>query len=863
MSTRKEQPAPRRSNKFSWFLSLLIAISALPVSAEEPGELLLVALRVDQEILIDAMGAYGRDGGMLLPLGEICRALRIGVTVDAAHGTAEGFFGNETRRFRLDAGAGEVTIGGAAHAVPPRKVALTDDEIYVDGALLGSWFPFDVRIDLFGAMVLLLPREKLPFQVQRERERAIEQALAGLRAPGETPPFVRNPYAIVTRPFVDQQLRFHHVGGKAAMQYATLATGDLLGAEASFFLSGGNEKPFDLARGTLGRSDPNAQLLGPLHAREIAGGDVLLPGNDLVTTTVRGNGVLLSNFPLQRLTDFSGQTLTGELPPGWDVELYLNGALIAFQKRDDGRYEFRDVPVLYGFNVFRLVFHGPHGELRQQIRTHHIGDTLTPPGTLQYRVGSAAPDVEAPRSMAELSCGVTSRLSVAALAARLGDEQFATAGVRSSMGRFFTYADIGGSSRGGRIVRAGVQSRIGGVAMGLTRAELSGGYTSETFRPILDTIASRTTLRLGGMIHRVPVTFDAQRDTLTHGGDITRLGTLVSTVLRRTWISNRVDALFVKGIDSPLVGKDNVTGTLLVSRSVRGLILRGEHGYELRPQRRLTTMSVLAELPRVRGTQVSAQVSRSIGTRIIRTIARLRRERGPAGITLAVEVPSRGKPSVHIELSTSLIPNPITRRIAFRARPAAANGAVTARVFLDRNANGIRDQDEPPVERAGFFVNRNSVEPQTNAGGVAMLGELPAHAATDVRLSTSTLEDPWWVPSRPAVRVVPRPGKAQVVDFPVTVAGEITGTVLRGARPAGRVRLQIVGANGEVVREATSEYDGFYDLTRVPLGTFTLRIHPEDVAAMRLANDAARTVVITADRNVLDGVDLVLSANTP
>lgn len=856
------RPVRRRSKRISCFLSLLV-LFALPLAAEETNdELLLMAVRIEQEILADAMSAYPRDGSVLLPLGELCRLVQFGIAVDLATQSAEGFFINETRRFRLDAIALQVEIEGVAYAIPRRKLLVLDDDLYVDAKLLGAWFPFDLQVDLFGSMVSLKPREKLPFQLQRERERAIERALSGLRG-DDVPPFVPNPYALVSEPFVDQQLRLRHNGERAAMQYATLATGDLLGCEASFFLTGTNAEPIAELRGTLGRRDPTARLLGPLHAREVAIGDVVLPGNDLVTATSRGNGAVIASFPLQRAFAFDEQTLTGELAPGWEVELYLNGALIGFQRRDDGRYEFRDVPVLYGHNVFRLVFHGPRGERRQKIETYNIGETLTPRGELQYRVGSASPVAQPGRAVAEMAYGVTQRLSLAASATSLEGERYATAGLRASFGRLFAYSDAGGSASGGRIGRAGIQTRIAGVAITLTRAQLTNEYVSETYPSLLGLIASRTTVRLGGAIaahtrYPLPVSIDVQRDELADGGSVVRATSLISTSVRQTWISNRVEGLLVRDVASPLAGDDNVTGALLVSRSLHGVILRGELGYELLPRRRPTVVSLLAELPRFRRFQLSGELSHSAASGISRAIARVRRDHGRIGVTVAVEVPSRGTPSLQLELVTSLIPNPLTRRIALRARPAASSGAVTARVFLDRNGNGARDDGEPPIEHAGFFVNRNSVAPRTNAGGIAMLDYLPVHAATDVRLSTSTLEDPWWTPSRPAVRMVPRPGKALVIDFPIAVAGEITGTITLKGRSAGRVRMQVVGDAGKVVAEAMSEYDGFYDITKIPPGTYTLRVHPEDVAAMSLAGDAARKVTITVEENVLDGIDFEL-----
>ncbi|HEX6159947.1 MAG TPA: carboxypeptidase-like regulatory domain-containing protein, partial [Thermoanaerobaculia bacterium] len=540
-------------------------------------------------------------------------------------------------------------------------------------------------------------------------------------------------------------------------------------------------------------------------------------------------------------------------------ELYLNGALIGFQRRDDGRYEFRDVPVLYGLNVFRLVFHGPRGERRQRIETYHIGETLTPAGELQYRVGHASPEAQADRSVAEVAYGLTRRLTLAASAARLDGERYAIAGLRMSFGRLFTYGDAGGSAGGGRIARAGLQTRLGGVAVTFTRAQLANGYVSETYPSLPGFIASRTTLRLGGAIaQRVPLSIDVQRDELTDGGSVVRATSLLSMSIRQTWISHRMEALLVRDVLPPLAGEHSVGGALLVSRSLHGVIVRGELGYEVLPRRRTTVMSLLAELPRLRRVQLSGELSYNAASRISRAIGRIRRDQGRVGVTLAVEVPSRGTPAVQLELSTSLIPNPLTRRIALHARPAASSGAVTAHVFLDRNGNGTRDDGEPPIEHAGFFVNRNSVAPHTNAGGIAMLDYLPVHAPTDVRISTSTLEDPWWLPSRPAVRMIPRPGKALVVDFPVAVAGEITGTVTLAGRPAGRVRVQLVDDAGKVASEATSEYDGFYDVTKIPPGSYTLRVHPEDVTAMGLAGDAARRVTITVEKNVLDGIDVAL-----
>jgi hypothetical protein len=70
----------------------------------------------------------------------------------------------------------------------------------------------------------------------------------------------------------------------------------------------------------------------------------------------------VSSFPLQLQSQFDRQSFRGELPPGWEVELYRGAELLAYaQSRADGLYEFLDVPLLFGLNVFRLELYGPQG----------------------------------------------------------------------------------------------------------------------------------------------------------------------------------------------------------------------------------------------------------------------------------------------------------------------------------------------------------------------------------------------------------------------------------------------------------------------------------------------------------------------
>ena len=390
-----------------------------PAYVQRPeSELLLFDLRLGQTMLVEGLPAYQVVGGILAPLGEICRALDFAIQVDVTAGTADGFFISENRRFSLDTVGRRVTVEGKDLRFDPARIEVHQDDIYVDTQLLSEWFPMDLTAQFSTLLLTIRPREPLPVQKRQERERRAFKELASLGYQGPQYPLVSNPYRFLDYPFIDQTLRANvaRVDGSSnnSLQYSTFATGDLLYHEASFYLFGDQHGVTD-ARGSLARRDPGAGLLGPLRAREYAAGDVLDPGLEAVSLPRSGPGLLLSNFPLQRQTQADRHTFRGDLPQGWEVELYRNGALLGFQQfRPDGRYEFDNVELVFGLNVFRLVFYGPQGQRREESSRVNLAESLTPAGQLYYRLVGNDPKDATRRGQLDLDFGVSRRFSISA-----------------------------------------------------------------------------------------------------------------------------------------------------------------------------------------------------------------------------------------------------------------------------------------------------------------------------------------------------------------------------------------------------------------------------------------------------------------
>ncbi len=852
---------------------------------ERPEEdVLLLALKLDQSLLVDTLSTYQDRGEILVPLGEFCRLIGLGIIVDVTNGAASGFIINDARLFSLDVASGKVVVEGQQKPFDASGVEVHQDDIYVSTSLVSEWLPLHLDVDLYGSLITVRPREKLPLQLRLEREQKMKKSVArqGLDRPRY--PRLEVPYRLFDGPFIDQTLRLRRQpraggGGTNGLQFSTYATGDVLFMEANGFVSGTEEGIAD-SRFSLGRKDPEANLLGFLHAREVTIGDVFHPGVDLVAQPSSGPGFLVSNFPLQLPALFDRQSFRGDLPPGWEVELYRGDELLAYsQSRPDGLYEFLDVPLLFGLNLFRLEFYGPQGQQRTETKTNNVGETLTPPGQLYYRLAGddpgarllgTAPAGAKPRASFELSGGLSRNLSVSGSVSTLeladGRHVYGKAGLRGYWSWLFSNIDFAADRAGGSVIQGTLQSRLGAFGFFLQHAELHN-FVGERFPAAAGSLRSRSTLRLNSAIPetflpRIPVIIEVRQNRFESGESTSDVTARLSTFSRGLSVSNQVSWNRTSG--GVATSDDRAFGQLLVSKFLQRFALRGQIEYDLKPTRELTAVAVTAESRAVNGFLVSTGLNRAIRSGQTRYFVGANKLEGAFGFGVTAEYSSPGGFGASVALSIGIGHDSRNGKWHTQARALAGAGAASARAFLDANGNRRMDPGERPIPGAGFLLSGSGSSSRTGEDGEVFIPNLSAYQPLDLAPATSTLEDPYWKPALDGVRFVPRPGRVAVVDFPIQVSGEITGTVFlkveETSRAAGRVELRLTDSKGSVVQTAKSSYDGFYDMTEIRPGRYTLSVVPPGIAPPRNAGGLSRDVVMTPAGTVLEGVDFVIEA---
>ena len=134
------------------------------------------------------------------------------------------------------------------------------------------------------------------------------------------------------------------------------------------------------------------RLLGPLDATHFAVGDVSGPTNRLIAGG-SGRGAEVTNRPLFNPASFDRTRFEGDLPPGWEAELYRNGQLVAFAKSDAPPSATRSRTSTWPMatTASKSAPSDRRGKQRSRVELLNVGQQHVPPGTTYYYAGINQP----------------------------------------------------------------------------------------------------------------------------------------------------------------------------------------------------------------------------------------------------------------------------------------------------------------------------------------------------------------------------------------------------------------------------------------------------------------------------------------
>ena len=857
-----------------WLKLLAAAIFAMlavaaPASAQpwqvNEDDALLLELRSGQYRLGEALRGYQTPDGLCVDMADLIQAMNLPVRLDKKSRRATGWIFAEHQQFVIDRDTSSVQIANKNNPLRASDLYDTPEGWCASLSALSEWFGVTFRTDLSNLAVVIQSDRKLPFLEAIERKsraarlRPQQSAfdLAGL-------PQVDTPYKYWRAPAVDVMVR----GGlrreddgqtRRDFQYEAYASGEVLATSFDARLSSDNDGVPDSLRLRGYRIDPAGGLLGPLSATEVVAGDVETFAGELTGQTAVGRGVFVTNRPVNRSSRFAATTLTGELPSGWDAELYRNGQLIAFQSgRSDGRFLFEDIELRFGENDFEVVLCGPQGQVRRDRTSFPVGDESIPAGKTWYWAGVVengrdlidfTDDYVDPRTGwrwgVGVERGIDKRTTIGGEAQSLMLDgvrhHYLEATLRRGLGPMLV--ELAGAQQlgpvSGRVYQGQALGRVGRVNFQANALWVDGGYESEMITADQKSafgFSVDTDLVVGE--RRVPLQGAVRRTDTRSGATIDEWSLRSSLMMRRLSLTAEIGDRQSHGPQASQAD-DGLRARLLANTSVGRFRLRGNGQYRLSgPRQGFESASTTLETSLDRRTDLRGSVEYKVDTPGVEFGLGMVRHFNRFDLRGDAAVSTSGRVNLGFSLAMSFGRNPVNGGWRMSNRKLAQYGSAAVTVYRDENGDGVRQAGEEPIEGAEIRTGYGLEQFKTDASGRTAIDGLRPFAAVLLNVDASSIEDPLLMPKGRGVVIVPRPGVAAEVLLPVAPTGEVEG-VLLGAdgEVASGVMLELVDREGAVPARVQSEYDGYFLFDRVPYGDYRLRVGSASAMAIGARGD--------------------------
>jgi hypothetical protein len=836
--------------------------SAAPGAAAPQTEDLILEIRLGKYEVADTFVAQYGDGVTYVPVAQFAEALEIGADLHLDRKQVSGKVGAKQIAWSVDAAKGVLRHGSDEEALPPRSFFVASDDIYLDSRLFEKIWPVTIAVRLNLLRLTIDSKEPLPVEERLAREEAHKR----LRNQFVYPDFPQRPndYKLWSIPQGDLQLSSQVDRSQSAPQYySALATGDLLGMTGRLFITGADFNSSPDVRFNLSRANSAGGVFGLPSMKQFAVGDITTPAFQNITNGRLERGILASSFPLDLPSGADQTVIQGDALPGWEAELYRNDTLLDYQVVPaQGQYRFINVPLLIGTNLLRVVLYGPQGQRREDVKRLYVGPGVAAPGQGYWRFsmsdanqtlinttqnnsqlfGGIPEPNSGPVGSAEYLYGINQDWSIGGSVVRAPPnnatvpvsrdaQNYSSAILRTDQfGVFLTeQATISGS--GGTAFDSVAQTTIFGD-YGLTGEYLLlNNFESEAVDFGPDALVERARLHLDGAFGPLPFMADPVNFAVEGVRDRFQSGRVDTSILHslflrigRTYLSNSVSLAQNQetGVTSNTL-QGLATGNLLLGK----VTMRGQLQYDPQDSFQFQSFNGTAEYHWSPDILYRATVDQTlVGKSITGFGVSASRDFGKFLLGAGGRIATDGSLTFGLTLSVSFAGTP-NGHLLTSSKPIADRGSLAARVFLDRNLNGVYDGGDQLLPSAALDIDHRRDFNEQNVGGDIVRTGIEPYRRTNISVNEASLTDPYMKPVD-GTSFVPRPGRMEQIDLPVVETAEAEGALLLGGenekRPLAGIKIQLLDTSGKVVQDTTSAYDGYFYFSKLVPGHYSVAI---------------------------------------
>ena len=386
-------------------LGLGAAVPVQPIARDSIAEAVIIELQIGR-LNTRTVQAYRLGANALVPLGTFFDLAEIKV-VAATRSRIEAVLQPGNLPFVVDVALHQIKVGKRVQRLDDGDTFADETDVYLRSARLADLLRVEINVSWSELVVAVIEPSPLPIARRIVRESRQRVLLGASFDPASERTLPRERRALDGM-VLDYTVLAPASGGLKSGAYSASMGAALLGGSLAVTTQ---------SRGSYGEGARlDASWTGVWHDQSWLGQLRLGDGYSTGPRTRSVRGIAFGNSPYVRPQLLGQVAYSGALGPGWHVEAYRGGRLIAFDSVNAlGQFSI-DAPIQYGENPIDFVAYGPFWEIREFNQTYRVAGNQ-----IQYRkfeygvsVGQCRTPLCAASGNVDLRYGVTRRWTLQA-----------------------------------------------------------------------------------------------------------------------------------------------------------------------------------------------------------------------------------------------------------------------------------------------------------------------------------------------------------------------------------------------------------------------------------------------------------------
>lgn len=820
----------------------------------------------------EVAGLINNDS-VYLSVTDVFNFLKIKNTTSAGMDTVSGYFITENAPFLIDKVNKRILYQGKVFPLLKTDLLLTETGLYLKVNYYSKVFGLDCKFNFRNLSIVLSTKVELP-AIREMRQELMRRNINRLRGDIKADTIIARRYPLfqfgvadwsvvttqrlpgVNNTWVNLGLGATVAGGEATV---SLNYNDYASKQVRNTHDSNAVKPFD-QRQQYYRwryvNNNNRAL------RQVIAGKIFTQSVSSIFDPVVG--VQVSNTSTAYRRSFGSYTLSNYTNPGWTVELYINDALVDYATADASGFFTFQVPMVYGNSVLKLRYYGPWGEERINEQNVSIPFNFLPLHEFEYTAsaGFVEDSLNSRFSRIQTNYGATHHVTIGAGVEYLSSVStgktmpFLNASVRVTTNMLFSGEYTHGVRAKGIFsyrLPSDLQIELNYTNYAKGQKAIIYNFREERkviiSKPFINkTFSLFTRLTLNQIV--LPETRYTTGEWLLSGA-LFKVGTNLTTYA----IFQPKEAPYVY---SNLALSFRLPGQLLVTPLIQ---------YEYNSNKVIATRCEVGKYFFRRG-YLNAAYEKNFKSNFTNISIGVRYDLSFAQVGLSSLITNNIATMVQ-SARGSLMYSGETGYTRASNHGRIGTGGVVLRPFLDLNNNGRRDAGEFRVYGLRVKSNGGRIIPNRRDTTVSIT-EMESYATYFIELERNSFDNIAWQIKKPVISIMIAPNQLRLIEVPVSVLGEVSGTVYQQhdneKEGQGRIKVCINREDGSLAACVLTESDGFFNFMGLAPGKYTAELDKEQMSKLKMTVTPMTIpfqILNNRDGDVVDGLEFIISRTDP